>query len=321
MFRFLASLFPPTEHVVVIVGPTASGKTSFSIELACALSSRGLDAEVISADSRQIYREIPIVSAAVTPEETQGVPHHLVGTESLEEMRSASWFRKKACELIHKIHERQRIPIVVGGSGFWISSLLCEDTYPQVAPNPVLRKELEQLSVEALGAKLARLDPKRFLEIDAHNPRRLIRAIEIAHALGKVPVRKYRLNRRYRWHLIYLDYPQDIHNERINKAVEERFCRGVKQEVASLVSHVPEEVVRELGLSLTSYHRFRSGEITEHEWQEQTVVEDQQYAKRQRTFFKGLWKQCPANLMHVHNQQELGEVQETLVAKLTRTIR
>lgn len=168
--------------VIVIVGPTASGKTALAIELAKACSG-----EVISADSRQVYKRLDIGTEKVTATEMDGVPHHLIDIVDTDSVYSATDFKRDADIAIHDIAARGKTPIIAGGTFFYIDILLGRITSPEVPPNAALRTELETKTTDELYAQLHTLDPRRAADIDSDNPRRLMRAIEIATALGSVP--------------------------------------------------------------------------------------------------------------------------------------
>lgn len=168
--------------IIVIVGPTASGKSGLAIALA-----KKYQGEIISADSRQIYKKLDIGTAKVTKEEMQGVRHHLIDILDIDETYSAEQFKKDADKLISKIIHRGNTPIIVGGTFFYIDTLLRRVTTPKVPPNPKLREKLEKCTVEQLYEKLLEADSERAESIDKSNKRRLVRALEIVDALGHVP--------------------------------------------------------------------------------------------------------------------------------------
>ena len=170
------------QKIITIVGPTASGKTGLSIELA-----KRHSGEVISADSRQVYKDLDIGTEKVTEHEMQGIPHYCIDIASPKRAFSVEQWRRHAQVAVEKIHKHGNLPIVAGGTGFYVDSLIYNYSFPVVKPNTKLRKELSSKSTEELFEALQRLDPRRALTIEQKNPRRLIRAIEIAVELGKVP--------------------------------------------------------------------------------------------------------------------------------------
>lgn len=171
--------------VLVVAGPTASGKSALAVRLA-----KKYDGEIISADSRQVYKGLDIGTGKITKKEMAGVPHHLLDVASPKRTFTVNHYQKLAQQKIKQIIKRGRLPIIVGGTGFYIDAALGTISVPPVPPNPPLRKRLNLLTTVELLRRLEKLDPDRAKTIDAKNPRRLIRAIEIAMALGRVPKRQ-----------------------------------------------------------------------------------------------------------------------------------
>ncbi len=169
-------------QLLVILGPTAVGKSALAVELA--LKYNG---EIISADSRQVYRGLNIGTGKITTKEMRGIPHHLIDMADPDERLTALDWKKKAEEAITNIVSRGKLPIICGGTGFYISSLIDDLGFPEVPADTEEQKKLELKSVEELFDELMRLDPERAKTIDMKNKRRLSRAITIARALGSVP--------------------------------------------------------------------------------------------------------------------------------------
>jgi tRNA dimethylallyltransferase len=168
--------------MVVIVGPTSSGKSDLAVALA-----KKFNGEVISADSRQVYKGLNIGTGKITKKEMRGVKHHLLDVADPRKQFTVSDFLDLTNKTIVQIVKSGKLPIVCGGTGFYIDALLGEKQIPEVPPNPKLRKQLENKTTKELFKMLQKLDPERAKNIDAQNPRRLVRAIEIAKKLGKVP--------------------------------------------------------------------------------------------------------------------------------------
>src|SRR3989344_3085915 len=171
-------------NLLCIIGPTASGKSSRAIEEALA---RG--GEIISVDSRQVYRGLDIGTEKISREEMRGVPHHLIDIKNPRESYSAGDFVTDANQLIHEITERGKLPILVGGSHFYFDALI-RGLPAQVDINQELRTKLEELPTEELIARVKAQDPRRAAELDPKNRRRLIRALEIIGVQGQVPLRQ-----------------------------------------------------------------------------------------------------------------------------------
>jgi tRNA dimethylallyltransferase len=170
--------------LLVILGATAVGKTALSLALASALNG-----EIISADSRQVYRYMDIGTAKPTPEQRALVPHHLIDLVDPDQNLSAAQYQRLAYTAIDAVHSRGRLPLLVGGTGQYISAVIEGWTMPEIPPNPVLRAELEAFvdlhGLEALGARLRTLDPDSVQFIDFRNPRRVIRALEVCIETGQ----------------------------------------------------------------------------------------------------------------------------------------
>lgn len=170
------------KKLLVIMGPTASGKSGLAIEIA-----KQYDSEIISADSRQVYRGMDIGTGKVTKEEQRAIPHHLLDVAEPCENYNVSHFVRDARVAMKVIWKRRKLPIICGGTGFWIQSLIENQALPNIPPDPKLREILGKLSKEELLDKLKELDPERAKTIDQNNPRRLIRAIEIVDYIPRHP--------------------------------------------------------------------------------------------------------------------------------------
>ena len=169
--------------IIAILGKTATGKSDLAVLLA-----KKWDGEVISADSRQIYRGLDLGTGKITKREMKGIPHHLLDIADSKKQFSVSEYKNLADKTIGEIISRGKLPIICGGTGLYIDAVLKNIVVPEVPPNKKLRKELEKKTVPQLFVILKKLDSRRAKEIDANNPRRLIRAIEIATALGSIPL-------------------------------------------------------------------------------------------------------------------------------------
>ncbi|MEK7587135.1 MAG: tRNA (adenosine(37)-N6)-dimethylallyltransferase MiaA [Patescibacteria group bacterium] len=285
----------PKPKVLVIVGPTASGKSGLAIRLA-----KRFNGEVISADSRQVYRGLEIGSGRLEVREMRGIKHHLLGIVSPKKVFSVSDFQKLATKKIEEIlkrgssrHGRGKLPIICGGTGFYIQSIVDGIILPEVKPNLKLRKELEKLSVKELFEKLKVLDPARAKNIDANNPRRLIRAIEIATKLGKVP--KLQHTKNYRGDTsVRVDFIQigiKVTDEILRKKINQRLARWFKQGLLNEVKKLRKQKIsfkriKEFGLEYFYVAEFLEGKISKQEMIMKSQTAIYQYAKRQMTWFK-----------------------------------
>lgn len=267
--------------IVVIVGPTASGKTGLAIELA-----KQFNGEVVSADSRQVYRGLDIGSAKVTKEEMQGVPHHLLDVAEPTEVYTAADFKRDAEAAIADIVSRGRLPIVAGGTFFYIDTLLGKVSLPEVEPNPELRAKLAEKSAAELLAILEELDPERAAVIERANPRRLVRAIEVATALGHVPSP---LNTDLPHDVLTIGMTVDMntHGDIIKKRLIERLDAGMVAEVERLLEQgVTHDRLESFGLEYRYVSRYLRGLIGYDKTVDEIAVKSRQFARRQLTWLK-----------------------------------
>ena len=267
--------------VIAIVGPTASGKTSIAVEIA-----RLIGGEVISADSRQVYAGLDIGTGKVTKREMRGVPHHLLDVANPKRAMSVVQYERLATRAIHDILKRGEVPIICGGTGQYIDAILTTASFPEVPPNAKLRKELEKLSAEKLFKKLLKLDPERAKTIDANNPRRLIRAIEIATALGSVPVRTAP-QERYDTLYIGLTLEKEKLAERIHTRLITRMKHGMTAEARRLHDEgLSWKRMDSLGLEYRFLAQFLQNKISKDQMLELLEIAIRQYSKRQMVWFK-----------------------------------
>ena len=238
------------KRLLIVVGPTASGKSALAVELA-----QKYNGEIISADSRQVYRGLDIGTGKIAQEEMGGIPHHLLDVESSKKVFTAQHFISDAKRSIDEITGKGKLPILCGGTGFYIDALVGRVPIVPVEPNPALRKELEQMTMGELFSLLGQLDPKRAYGIDKFNSRRLIRSIEIAKALGRNP--KTRERRIYDALWIGIRPSADVLRERINKRLRERLDRGMIEEAKKLNrSGLSYKRMDALGLEYRSLARY-----------------------------------------------------------------
>ena len=270
--------------LIVVLGPTASGKSSLGIALA-----RRFHGEIVSADSRQVYRSLDIGTAKVTAQEQAQVPHHLLDVVEPDETYTVSQFQHAAIAAIDAILSSQHIPFLVGGSPHYIQAVVDNLDIPQVAPQPALRAQLEQRSLPDLLQELEELDPKSFAVIDRNNPRRVIRALEVCISTGK-PFSEQRglANPLYRPLLIGIQWPREVLYRRIDTRVDERMQQGMVQEVQGLLaSGISHGRLEALGLEYRFIDRWLRGEFSS----EGQMVERLKYAihdftRRQLTWFR-----------------------------------
>jgi len=270
------------DTLIAIVGPTASGKTSLAVELALTLGG-----EVISADSRQVYRGLNIGTEKASKKEMCGVPHHCIDIASPKRAYSVEQWRRVAEKAIRTIVRHGNVPIVAGGTGFYVDALVDGTRFPKVKPHATLRRSLARKSTRELLAQLRQLDPTRARTIEQRNPRRLIRAIEIATAIGKVPMIEHQ-NPQYDVHWIGLHPDKEVLRARIRAQLEASLHRGLLAETrALLVSLGPtSKRIDALGLEYRIAASYIRGDITKETMHELMVRELTRYARKQMVWFK-----------------------------------
>lgn len=267
--------------ILVIVGPTASGKTSLSIKLA-----KRFNGEVISADSRQVYKGLDIGSAKVTKAEMDGVPHHLLDVADPKEVYTAADYKRDASAAISDILARGKLPIVCGGTFFYIDALLGKVSLPKVEPNEQLRSELEEKSAAELFAILEKLDPERANTIEKDNKRRLIRAIEIIKSIGQVPALS-KSKPPYQILTIGLQIDMESHADLLKARILERLADGMIAEVQGLLdSGVTHDRLESFGLEYRYLSRYLRGEIEYEKMVDELTTKSRQFAKRQMSWLK-----------------------------------
>jgi len=267
--------------ILIVVGPTASGKTSLAVSIA-----KEFNGEVISADSRQVYRGLDIGSAKVTVPEMEGVKHHLIDIVDLSETYNAADFKRDAELAIKDILSRGKLPIICGGTFFYIDTLLNRVSLPKVEPNERLREELESKDTKSLLAILEKLDPVRAKTIDQKNKRRLIRAIEVASTLGFVP-RPVSEDLPYDILVIGLTVDMTKHGDTLKKRIEDRLQIGMVEEVENLLKlGVTHAKLESLGLEYTYLSRYLRGDLSLETMISELAIKSRQFAKRQLTWLK-----------------------------------
>ncbi len=272
--------------IIVVVGPTATGKSDTAVAIAEALATNRIGSEIISADSRQVYRGLDLGTGKITTEEMRGVPHHLLDVADPTETYTVAEYTRDAKKVLYEIIERGNVPIVCGGTGLYVDALLFDQEFPEVPPNTELREQLEQLPTDELIEQLRELDEERLETIDVHNRVRVIRAIEIAEALGSVP----KLSEKespYDVIWIGLDTETATLEARIATRLKKRMDAGMREEATLLhANDLSFDRMESLGLEYRYLARLLQNEITEDLFYTELATKILQYAKRQRTWFK-----------------------------------
>jgi tRNA dimethylallyltransferase len=270
--------------LVVILGPTASGKSALAIALA-----QHFHGEIVSADSRQVYRGMDIGTAKVTPQERLLVPHHLLDVVDPQQIYTVSQYQQQAVEAIDDILARGYQPFLVGGSPHYIQAVVDHLDLPRVPPDYALRAQLETQPLAELVAQLEEIDPHSAATIDRNNPRRVIRALEVCLISGK-PYSQQRGIAMALYHclLLGISWPRDILYRRIDTRVEERMQQGMVQEVRDLLERgISHERLESFGLEYRFISRWLKGEFaSEAEMVTRLKYAIHDFTRRQLTWFR-----------------------------------
>ena len=268
--------------LIVILGPTASGKTDLSIKLA-----KKFNGEVVSADSRQVYKGMDIGTGKITKKEMSNIPHYLLDIASPKRKFTVVQYKNLALKAIKKIQKKNNLPILVGGTGFYIQSVVNGIIIPEVKPDWKLRKELEKKPIQDLFKMLKKLDPRRAKTIENKNERRLIRALEIVIKTKKpVPLLKKKLPQFEVLTLGIKKSPKEL-KERIRKRLLKRLKQEMIAEVKKLrKSGISWKRLEEFGLEYRYIALYLQNKITKKEMIDRIQKESEHFAKRQMTWFK-----------------------------------
>ncbi len=269
------------KKIIVVTGPTSSGKSDFAVDLAIKVNG-----EVISADSRQIYRGLDIGTGKITEQEMRGVPHYMLNICDINESFSVAQFRDKALPIIDDILSRGKVPIICGGTGYYIDAVIYQNTLPEIPVTPSLEEELKGTSTEELFKQLGEKDSRRASEIDSHNRVRIIRALEIIKSIGKVPEKEEPVF-RYGVEFYLLNPSKELLEKRVHARLLKRFDAGMLMEMESLIAQGYEiGVLASKGIEYKWMAKYLEKEISYDELVERLRIATWQYAKRQRTWNK-----------------------------------
>lgn len=272
--------------LVAIIGPTASGKSALAVKLA-----RKFNGEVISADSRQVYKGLDIGSGKATKKEMMGIPHYLLDVASPKRRFTVAQYQMLALQAIARIQKKGKLPLLAGGSPFYVYAVIDGLVIPEVKPSLKLRKELAKLSVQELIKKLKTLDPKRAQTLQqnsgAKNARRVIRALEIVLKTGKPVPESQKKPLPYPVLMIGIKRSQEELKRRIRKRLFSRIKHGLIDEVKRLrKSGLPWKRLEEFGLEYRNVAQYLQGKITRQEMIERIQKESEHFARRQMQWFK-----------------------------------
>ena len=275
-------------RVIVIVGPTASGKTSLSIELA-----KELNGEIISADSMQIYKKMTIGTAKPTEDEMQGIPHHMIDIIEPNEDFNVAMYRKMAEEKIEEILSKNKTPIIVGGTGLYVDTLVNGIEFQEIENDFEYRKQLEEQvqinGIDWLFGELQKVDPDAAKVIEKNNVRRVIRALEIFKVTGKTKTeidKESIKGSKYDYIIFGLLWDREELYNRINLRVDIMLKDGLIEEVKSLVQKEGFSKTALQGLGYKEVVDYLEEKMSYEEMIEKIKMETRRYAKRQMTWFK-----------------------------------
>lgn len=275
--------------IIVICGPTASGKTALSIQLA-----KKIDGEIVSADSMQIYEDMDVGTAKPSIEEMEGIKHYLIGNVSPTVRYSVANFKKDAINAINEIIQKGKTPIIVGGTGLYVDSLVQGIEYDDTEIDLEYRNQLEELAKEYgldyLYNKAIQIDPTAMKKISNNDKKRIFRVLEIYHATGKTKtMQEYESKQKenpYDYKVFAIDMDREKLYERINKRVDIMIANGLVDEVKKLISKYSELPTAIQGLGYKEVVLYLNNEITYDEMVEKIKLETRHYAKRQLTWFR-----------------------------------
>lgn len=273
------SMTPSLSKLIAILGPTASGKTGLGIEIA-----KKIEGEIIGVDSRQVYREMNIGTAKIT---SSGIPHWGIDLVDPDEDYSVADFKTYAEKKIDEILKRNHVPILVGGTGLWLSALIDNFDLTQTAGDPVLRAQLELRPLGDLFAEYKRLDPEGSETIDRENKRRVVRALEVCKITGK-PFSKQQTKGEPKYDVLQIGLSVDRQelNLRIDQRVDEMIANGLVNEVRALKEKYGCEIDAMTGIGYRQICTFLEGKPSLGDAIQETKKATRQYAKRQMTWFR-----------------------------------
>jgi len=276
--------------VVVIVGPTASGKTALSIELA-----KRINGEIISSDSMQIYKDMNIGTAKVTKEEMEAIKHYLIDFVYPNQRYTVSDFKKDATEAIKEILKKGKVPIIVGGTGLYVNSLIYGIEYQDMQFDEKYRNKLMEIAeteegLKSLWKQAEEIDPEAMKKISKNDKKRIIRVLEIYKATGKTKTEQEILSRKkeieYDFKVFGISMDREKLYERINKRVDIMINQGLEDEVRILLEKYSEFPTAMQGLGYKEVVEYFKGFLTREEMIDKIKQESRRYAKRQLTWFR-----------------------------------
>ncbi|MBR2744711.1 MAG: tRNA (adenosine(37)-N6)-dimethylallyltransferase MiaA [Clostridia bacterium] len=275
--------------VIVICGPTASGKTALSINLA-----KQLNGEIISADSMQIYKEMDIGTAKPTKDEMENIKHYLIDCVPPDKRFSVAEYKKEATVAIEEILHKNKMPIIVGGTGLYIDSLIYGIEYNEMQVDLEYRAKLESIAeekgLEFLYNKAKEIDDEAMQKISINDKKRIFRVLEVYKSTGKTKTELEKESRqndvKYDFKMFAIDMDRQVLYDRINKRVDIMISSGLIDEVKSIIGKYPSMPTAMQGLGYKEVVEYLNGDCTEEEMIEKIKQESRRYAKRQLTWFR-----------------------------------
>ncbi|MBP1080101.1 tRNA (adenosine(37)-N6)-dimethylallyltransferase MiaA [Bacillus capparidis] len=276
------------EKVAVLIGPTAVGKTNLSVQLADML-----DAEIISGDSMQVYKQMNIGTAKITAEEMQGISHHLIDIKEPCESFSAAEFQELARKKISEISSRGKLPMIVGGTGLYIEAVLSDYSFTVESGDPLFRKNLEKTAQEKgnmyLYHLLAERDPESAKNIHPNNVRRVVRALEVLHTTGRTKTDQTANQKSgylYDTALVGLTMEREQLYDRINRRVDQMMVDGLLEEVRGFYQDGLTNCQSIQAIGYKEFYTYLDGDISIEEAVAALKQNSRRYAKRQLTWFR-----------------------------------
>ncbi|ART76422.1 tRNA (adenosine(37)-N6)-dimethylallyltransferase MiaA [Sutcliffiella horikoshii] len=306
------------QKVIVIIGPTAVGKTKTSVELA-----KSLKGEIISGDSMQIYKTMDIGTAKVKKEEMQGIPHYLIDIKEPQEAYSVAEFQRDVRNKIDEISSRGRIPIIVGGTGLYIQSVLYDYQFSESGKDEETRLRLEkrsqEIGVDKLHQELTDIDPKSAANIHPNNVRRVIRALEIFYTTGKT-MSEYQDTQQpeslYDIALIGLTMDRERLYERINLRVDLMMKEGLLREVQTLHNNGIRDCQSIQAIGYKELYAYLDGKVTLEQAVNDLKQNSRRYAKRQLTWFRNKMDVTWIDMTDGEFEQKLSQIFTVIAGKL-----
>ena len=275
--------------IYVITGPTGVGKTNLSIKLA-----KKLNASIINCDSMQIYKELNIGTAKIKEEEMQGIKHYLVDFVLPDQRYSVADYKKDATKAIQEVLSKEKVPIIVGGTGLYVDSLIYNIDYPEIKTDLEYRKKLEKVAdeegLEKLYEMAKKIDERATLAISSNDRKRIIRILEIYHSTGKTKTEQEIESRKnevpYNYLVFAINMDKEKLHERINKRVDIMIKDGLIEEVKGLLEKYKQFPTAMQGLGYKEVVEYINGSISKQEMIDKIKNDTRKYAKRQLTWFR-----------------------------------